>query len=116
MIKALRGEEIILGLSDHNMERLPSAPIKFNMKKDLNLDDIDMYLVCGDRPTGRVRNNVIIHLTAEDMSNLKAGHGIKFNLSDIGISQAVIIFNGRTEESMYVSMMDDISLEHTILK
>lgn len=62
MIKAKKGNLVILGLSDENIKRLQSGePIKFNMKTDLEMEDIDVY-----------------------------------------------IFNGRTEESMYTEMLDNI--------
>jgi hypothetical protein len=70
MIKAKKGNLIILGLSDENMSRLSKGqPIKFNMKKDLDMDNIN-----------------------------------------------VLIFNGRTEESMYEEMLPYISLTKTKLK
>lgn len=70
MIKAKKGNTVILGLSDENMRRLKNGePIKFNMKKDLDMEDVD-----------------------------------------------IVIFNGRTEESMYEEMADHISLDHTKIK
>jgi len=70
MIKARKGKTIIIGLSDENMKRLSSGqPILFNMKKDLEMEDYDVF-----------------------------------------------IFNGRTEESMYESMLNEIDLNKTKLK
>jgi hypothetical protein len=48
MIKAKKGNLIILGLSDENMKRLAKGqPIKFNMKKDLDMEDIDVLIFNG---------------------------------------------------------------------
>lgn len=116
MIKARKENLVILGLSDDNMKRLPGAPIKFNMKKDLDMENVDMVLMCGSSTMVRNNNLVIISFDANDMKLLADGHGIKYDLKKLQLDCEVVVFNGRTEESMYVGMMDQISLEHTILK
>lgn len=47
MIKAKKGNMIILGLSDENIERLKSGqPIKFNLK-ELGLSDMEVLIFNG---------------------------------------------------------------------
>lgn len=47
MIKALKGNMIILGLSDENVKRLTNdQPIKFNLK-ELGLSDMDVFIFHG---------------------------------------------------------------------
>lgn len=47
MIKALKGNMIILGLSDENVKRLTNdQPIKFNLK-ELGLSDYDVFIFNG---------------------------------------------------------------------
>lgn len=47
MIKAVKGNMIILGLSDENINRLQNGlPIKFNLK-DLGLQDMDVVIFHG---------------------------------------------------------------------
>lgn len=47
MIKAKKGNMMILGLSDENLKRLKQdQPIKFNMK-DIGFDDIDVLIFNG---------------------------------------------------------------------
>lgn len=47
MIKALRGNQIILGLSDENIERLKKdQPIKFNLQ-EMGLQDLDIFIFNG---------------------------------------------------------------------
>lgn len=47
MIKAVKGNMLILGLSDENLKRLQQdQPIKFNLK-ELGLDDIDVLIFNG---------------------------------------------------------------------
>lgn len=46
-------------------------------------------------------NAVIIGLSDENMKRLSIGQPIKFNLKEMGFQDLdVVIFNGRTEESM----------------
>lgn len=117
MIKARKENLVILGLSDDNMKRLPTAPIKFNMKKDLDMMNIDMVIMSGPPVLIKENHMVVIGLDENDMKLLADGHGIKYDLNKkLGLDCEVVIFNGRTEESMYENMMDQISLEHTILK
>lgn len=47
MVKASKGNLIILGLSDENLERLKSGqPIKFNLA-ELSMGDIDVFIFHG---------------------------------------------------------------------
>jgi len=47
MVKALKGNMIVLGLSDENMKRLKQdQPIKFNLK-ELGLGDYDVFIFNG---------------------------------------------------------------------
>ena len=74
MIKAKKGEMIILGLNDENLTRIHNnEPIVFNLSE--------------------------LEITPEELPNMK-----------------VMIFNGKTEESMYLSMLDSIDLNKTKLK
>ncbi len=120
MIKAKRGNLIILGLSDNNMKRLPGAPIKFNMKKDLDLADVDMVLVVlqndGDLEIKLDNGAVMVFLYNNHMRRFAQGEALQFSLKEVGMDIDVAIFNGRTEESMYTRMLDNISLTTTKLK
>ena len=70
MMKLKKGNLIVLGLSDENMKRLANGqPIKFNLKRDLDMEDID-----------------------------------------------VLIFNGRTEESMFEQVESQLSIIKTKFK
>lgn len=47
MIKAKKGYQLILGLSDENIRRLKNdEPIKFNMK-DVGFGDIEVFIFAG---------------------------------------------------------------------
>jgi hypothetical protein len=64
MVKALKGNQIILGLSDVNLERLKDGqPIKFNLK-ELGLPDYEVFIFNGkDEQTMRkmFMDNKLIH-------------------------------------------------------
>lgn len=53
-------------------------------------------------------DTIILGLSDENMKRLKNDQPIKFNLKDLGLDldMNVLIFNGRTEESMYIDLID----------
>lgn len=60
---------------------------------------------------------IVLGLSDENIKRLSAGEPIKFNLKDLNLEdREVFIFNGRTEESMYIDMLDMIDLKKTKLK
>ena len=63
-------------------------------------------------------NMLIFGLSDRNMELLKEGKPIKFNLKEAQLSEHdidIFIFNGRTEDSMYESMIDLIDLNKTKL-
>lgn len=59
----------------------------------------------------------MLGLSDENMQRLKKGEPIKFNLNELGLPENdVIIFNGRTEQSMYEEMKEQIHPYKTVLK
>jgi hypothetical protein len=61
-------------------------------------------------------NLLILGLSDENMERLKKGEPIKFNLNELGAGdQDVLIFNGRTEQSMYEEMKEYIHPLKTVL-
>ena len=47
MIKAIKGNQLILGFSDENLKRLQNdQPIKFNLS-ELGLDDMEVFIFNG---------------------------------------------------------------------
>lgn len=55
----------------------------------------------------RKDNLVILGLSDENMKRLAAGQPIKINLKDLDLPDIeIVIFNGRTEETMYLAMLD----------
>lgn len=62
-------------------------------------------------------NLIILGLSDENMRRLSENQPIKFNLKELGMEDCdVLIFNGRTEESMYTDMLPYIDLAKTKLK
>lgn len=62
-------------------------------------------------------NTIVLGLSDENISRLKAGQPIKFNLSELGLpDNTVIIFNGKTEDEMYKVIKDQIDISKTIFK
>lgn len=54
-------------------------------------------------------NTIILGLSDENINRLKSDQPIRFNLKDLGLQDIeVLIFNGRSEESMYLMMLDKI--------
>lgn len=65
----------------------------------------------------KVENTIVLGLSDENVKRLQAGDPIFFNLKELEMGDAnVLIFNGRTEESMYLEMVDYISLTKTKMK
>ena len=66
----------------------------------------------------RKGKTIILGLSDQNMKLLRAGKPILFNLKkDLEMDDYdILIFNGRTEESMYESMIDDINLNKTKFK
>ncbi len=65
----------------------------------------------------KVGNTIILGLSDINIEKLKNNEPILFNLKEAGIEDIdvnVMIFNGRTEESMMESMMKDMSLDTKI--
>lgn len=61
-------------------------------------------------------NKIILGLSDENLRRLKNNEPIRFNLNELGIGDYdVIIFNGKTEQSMKESMKDKIT-HRTIIK
>ncbi len=57
---------------------------------------------------------IILGLSDENMKRLAEGNPIVFNLKSVDLEDRnVMIFNGRTEDDMYKSMMDGIDLDKT---
>jgi hypothetical protein len=56
----------------------------------------------------RVNDLLILGLSDENMRRLAAGEPIAFSLDMLGMQGRIIIFNGRTEESMAVQMQEFI--------
>lgn len=55
----------------------------------------------------RKDNLVVLGLSDENMKRLADGQPIKINLKDLNLPDIeVVIFNGRTEETMYLAMLD----------
>lgn len=64
MVKARKGDNIIIGLSDENMKRLKKGePIRFNLK-ELHAGDITVYIF-----NGRTEDSMA--LTMQQMGNPK---------------------------------------------
>lgn len=62
-------------------------------------------------------NTIVLGLSDENISRLKDGQPIKFNLSELGLpDNTVIIFNGKTEDEMYKVIKDQIDISKTIFK
>jgi hypothetical protein len=66
----------------------------------------------------RKGKTIILGLSDENIDRLKKGQPILFNMKkDLELEDYdVLIFNGRTEESMYESMLNEIDLNKTKLK
>jgi len=65
----------------------------------------------------KVGNTIILGLSDKNIEKLKNNEPILFNLKEAGIEDIdanVMIFNGRTEESMMETMMKDMSLDTKI--
>lgn len=62
MIKAKKGNMLIIGLSDENLRRLKNnEPIKFNMQ-EVGMNDIDVFIFNGrDEQTMQIMMNGSIH-------------------------------------------------------
>jgi hypothetical protein len=57
----------------------------------------------------RKGNLILLGLSDENMNRLKIDNPIKFNLKELGLQDIdVVIFNGRTEEGMYMEFRDGI--------
>lgn len=60
----------------------------------------------------RKENVIILGMSDENLERLNrkgSNEPIKFNLKDLGLQDMdVIIFNGESEESMYMMMLDNI--------
>lgn len=53
----------------------------------------------------KTSKGIILGLSDENLERLKAGQPIVFNLSELGLpDNEVMIFNGKTEQDMYVSL------------
>ena len=64
----------------------------------------------------KAENIIILGLSNENMKRLADNQPIKFNLKDLGLQDMeVIIFNGETEESMYLDMLELIDINKTKL-
>lgn len=62
-------------------------------------------------------NTIMLGLSDMNIERLKAGQPILFNLKESKLADLdvnILIFNGATEESMYMDMIDDIG-PNTIL-
>ncbi len=62
-------------------------------------------------------NTIILGLSDENMKRMAAGQPIKFNLKELELGDIdVVIFNGRTEESMFLEMEPMIDIHKTKLR
>lgn len=143
MIKAKIDKYAVLGLSDANMERLAMGrPIKFDMKEmgfreyglgifngrtreQMHIDvallgSVDSY---SNEDNGSVivkiagQDLVLIGLDDENMKHIKSGLPLQFNLNKVDVGDIeVLIYNGRTENDMYMQLRDNISPVSTIIK
>jgi hypothetical protein len=70
----------------------------------------------------KTKDTIILGLSDENIKRLQNNEPILFDLDILEIKpeelpgMKVLIFNGRTEESMYESMLDGIDLKKTKLK
>lgn len=129
MIKIRKDNILILGLSDSNMNRLPSGPLFFNMK-ELGFDDFGLGIFIGkkfieevyelvefsveEKEAGitiyKLKEGIAVEFTEKEMQLLASGKAIEFNLKCVKVGDIeVVIYNGRTEESMYMQLRDNIS-------
>ncbi len=143
MIKARVDDFLVCGLTDNNMQAIASGkPVTFNLK-DVGLDDYeigvfngrsteDMYVEISS--LGKIDSSVtddngsimvkvsgkellLIGLTDENMNYLKENNALQFNLSKMDVGKVeILIFNGRTEEHMYMQLRDNISPVTTVIK
>lgn len=62
-------------------------------------------------------DTVLLGLSDINMQRLKEGQPIKFNMSELDLPpMEVVIFNGRTEDSMFLSLDANIDLDKTKIK
>lgn len=118
---------IILGLSDMNIHRLiDEHPIMFNLK-ELELRDVDVVIAYAPPyiVTPKIlvpknykrRETIVFGLTNKDIAYVECGKSITYKMDEFGlVGKSFFVFNGRTEESMYIEMLDLIDLEKTKMK
>lgn len=62
-------------------------------------------------------NVLILGLSDENLTRLKKGQPIKFNLNELGMEDIeVVIFNGKDEQEMYKLIKDKINPFTTVMK
>lgn len=60
------------------------------------------------------KDTIVLGLSDENMKRLSQGSPILFNLKELGLPPMdVLIFNGRTEDSMYEAMIELIDIDKT---
>lgn len=127
MLKVKKDNLLILGLTDNNMSDLPNRPIYFNMK-DTGFQDYGFGIIVGRKfieevyeavefsiqeaglTIYKMNTGIVVELYDKDVQHLLSGKPIEFNLGKLNIGDIdVVMYNGRTEESMYMALRDGIT-------
>lgn len=62
-----------------------------------------------------VGNQIMLGLSDENIKRLKAGQGIKFNMSELGLkAMDVMIFQGKDEQTMLDQFRSNIGPDTTV--